>query len=138
MSNKTVNINGRVPIIDLALCALYMHEAGSPALSRSDLMWKVVTVVANSARKKFGKDFTTVADALHFLESEGLILGTSDRTKRSVAKALQEDDLSLEYHSTNTIVDTIEAEYKAAKTMAESMHLPVISFEEFVKNKLNK
>lgn len=97
---KSVNVQTRLNICTLASLARAYSAEGAFVKSRSDLVWKAVEQVMNLYESKGAVRFTDVYDALSYLDSVGLHLDTSKRTRRQVQSAMvgqnAESDFGLE------------------------------------------
>lgn len=141
--NKTVSIGGRVDIRSLATCAIYLDDLNAAARTKSDLLWKVVKMVANAAKQSGVREFDTVEDALECLKVHGLDIRSNDRGRKMVGSALQEEvmqrdfgaGLSSRVITKEMLTKTPREEYEAAADAARSMGIEPITFEEFCAGK---
>jgi hypothetical protein len=69
--SKTVVIEGRLDMRDLATCADYMIKSGISATSRSDLLYKVVASFAQAAIEQGALEFESTESALAYLNMLG-------------------------------------------------------------------
>lgn len=69
--SKTVVIEGRLDMRDLATCADYMIKSGISATSRSDLLYKVVASFAQAAIEQGALEFDSTESALAYLNMLG-------------------------------------------------------------------
>lgn len=140
---KTVPIGGRVSIISLAMTADLLSNMNIPATTKSDLVWKIVELGASLAKKRGIPEYETSEAAIQSLQRRGLDLRTSDRGRRSVARALQDEVMSTDFDAEympnrvtkDMLTKTLREEYQAAASVARDLGIEPISFEEFCANK---
>ena len=104
---KTAVIEGRLDMRDLAACAEFFINEGTPATSKSDLMYRIVATFAQSAVQHHNaRKFESTEEAMNFLEDAGL--GSMNRIKKgdkranafTLAKVIREEkkaDTSVDY-----------------------------------------
>jgi hypothetical protein len=143
--DNAINIQARLDICTVASLARAYTREGVLIRSKSDLVWKAMEQLVNLYESKMPIRFTDVYEALTFLDSLGLQLDTSKRTKRQVMSAQVNQNAVSDFGyetfgkkvTKRQIVTTMgdREEYDLAVQAGKMMGLPIISFEEFMENK---
>ena len=82
----SVNIQGRIDLCSFATIAKAYRQRGYIANTKSDLMWRAVEDMAVLAEKAGIERFTSLEEALIYLTSIGLEIGTSTRVRGELYK----------------------------------------------------
>lgn len=89
MAHETIPIQGRIDIKSFAALARAYATEHVPFRTKSDILWMAVEQLAAMYMQKHETgQFETMADALEFLDSVGVPLGTNYRTRQNVAQSL--------------------------------------------------
>ena len=96
--HKTISVQGRVDITSLAtLARAYLHE-GHNIKSKSDILWRAVEQLSIMYCRKHGTEaFATIPDALEYMESIGLSLGTNSRAQKAILQAQSDESYFMEF-----------------------------------------
>jgi hypothetical protein len=95
----SVNIQGRIDLCSFATIAKAYRQRGYVATTKSDLMWRAVEDLAVLAEKSGVERFTSLEEALAYLTSIGLEIGTSTRVRGELYKDLVKQTGLAEYGS---------------------------------------
>jgi hypothetical protein len=95
--HDTISIQGRISISAFAsLTRAYIKE-GHSIRTKSDVLWRAVEQLSLMYAKKHNTPaFASIPDALEFMESIGMSLGTNPRAQRTIMQALADESHFLE------------------------------------------
>lgn len=98
MQHKTVSIQARVDIVSFANLVKVYENSGIRLRSKSDAIWQVVEqMVALMEREERIEDKAeTVEDAVRYLDSINLSVGTNRRATKDLVKALADESAKTE------------------------------------------
>lgn len=92
--SQSVVIEGRIPLTTIATLARYFEESGTPAGSKSDLLWKGVELLTRMlVHNEKVTAFTDVEEAFNFMSGRFGTLNRSGRGLRSLQMELQRSAL---------------------------------------------
>jgi hypothetical protein len=97
--NDTLPIQGRISIISFANLAKAYEIERVPFRSKSDILWRAVEQLSIMYRYKLGDELTafeTIEDAVNYLSSIGIELGSNNRARRTVEKRISTESYFLE------------------------------------------
>lgn len=80
-TNRTAVVEARVDLRDLATCAKFLVEHGSIPTSRSDLVWRIVSSMAQTLAMSGEQHFVSTESAMGYLDQ--FSFGSWNRTNRS-------------------------------------------------------
>ena len=95
--HKTISLQTRVEVTTIATLVRELEARGVRVHSKSEAIWHAITVVAKAyCAKREVEPFATVREAIDYMESMGLPLGTNSETLHRLFQAEADEALSLE------------------------------------------
>lgn len=96
MPNNLFSLNTRIDLRDLALCANWFLARGIPVTNRSDLVRLITQSLASLLEEQSSLTRpNTQAAAVAILETAGIRIETSARSRENLTRILEEEDLTL-------------------------------------------
>lgn len=96
--HKTIPIVGRISITTFASLVRAYEKEGYHIRSKSDVLWRAVEQLSALYERKHGIDaFTSTIEALDYLDSIGLSLGSNSRVQKAVLQARCDEEYFVEY-----------------------------------------
>lgn len=145
--DDTINVQARLSMKTLAtLARAYVDKDNVYIKSKSDLIWKALEQLTALYVENGAILFEDTTEAIRYLDSIGLSLATSSRTKRqvqtSLVRATALADFGMpDFGATTTkkmVIENDRMMHKLASDEMRAMGLSPISFEEFMENKRQK
>ena len=95
--HETISIQGRIRITSFATLARAYMQEGHTIKTKSDVLWRAVEQLALLYSRKHGTEaFDSIPDALEYLDSVGLSLGTNSRAQKTILQAQSDEAYFLE------------------------------------------
>ena len=96
--HKTIPMVGRISITTFASLVRAYEKEGYHIKSKSDVLWRAVEQLSALYERKHGIEaFTSITDALEYLDFAGLSLGTNSRVQKAVLQAKADESYFMEY-----------------------------------------
>jgi hypothetical protein len=95
--HKTISIQGRVDICSFATLTRELEAEGIMVRSKSDIVWRAIEMLAGMySRKHQTVGFTSIPDAIDYMDRIGIPLGTNSRVQKSIVQASADESFFLE------------------------------------------
>lgn len=94
--HETIPIPTRLKITSFATLVRAYEERGMHLRSKSDVLWRAVEQLVYFYSKQGTEAFTSVPEAVSYLESVGLSLATNSRSTRYILKAIADEAYLME------------------------------------------